>query len=46
MYEILSLPYQTETLNRKNSNAGEYDDPPDYSSLFWERQHGYAATGL
>jgi hypothetical protein len=46
MYEILSLPYQIETLNRKISNAGEYDDPPEYASFFWERQHGYAAMGL
>jgi hypothetical protein len=46
MYEILSLPYQIETLNRTISNAGDYDDPPEYASFFWERQHGYAAMGL
>lgn len=46
MYEILSLPYQIETLNRHISNSAEYDDPPEYGSFFWERRHGYAQMGL
>lgn len=45
MYGILNLPYQNEQLaNRLGSMR--YDDPPDYTDYFWERQTCFAELGL
>lgn len=46
MYGILNLPYQAEQLAHQVSGVGEFDDPPEFTEMFWTRQHGYALLGL
>jgi hypothetical protein len=46
MYEVLDLPHKAEAANGKISSVFEFDNPPDFSSGFEERQFQYANLGI
>jgi hypothetical protein len=45
MYEILNIPRRAQQLEQHLSDPG-FDDPPEYSEFFWERQYAFAALGI
>jgi hypothetical protein len=46
MYEILSIPSDTQRARRRISGASEFAFPPDYKEFFEERQYQFACIGL